>query len=231
MEGHTIGTHSEDHPLRFGQLSVEKIRHEIDWGISDVAAALGGARYLAPFFRIPGLARSDVLENELAARGLVVFSSDADADDWHRHIKPDQIIALAMGRLEALGKGILLLHHIPPWSVAELDASFVVRPGEFEATLRFKRRGESGIKAGAHRSCLETGRSMPRYFFTIHGQDRVADDPEGTYLPDEAAALSYTEYTIRELRKKSGYNDLALMMFVEDEARQTILALPFFPGC
>jgi hypothetical protein len=113
-EGHTIGTHSEDHPLRFGQLPVEKMRHEIDWGISDVGAALGGARYLAPFFRIPGLARSDVLESELAARGLIVFSSDTDADDWHRHIKPDQIIALAMHRLEAVGKGILLLHDIHP---------------------------------------------------------------------------------------------------------------------
>jgi hypothetical protein len=43
---------------------------------------------------------------------------------------------------------------------------------------------------------------MPRYFFTIQGQDRAADDPEGTYLPDAAAALSYAEYTIRELRKK-----------------------------
>ena len=119
-EGHTIGTHSEDHPLRFGQLPVKKIRHEIDWGISDVGAALGGARFLAPFFRIPGLARSDVLESELAARGLVVFSSDTDADDWHRHIKPDQIIALAMRRLEALGKGILLLHDIHPATAAAL---------------------------------------------------------------------------------------------------------------
>jgi hypothetical protein len=71
-----------------------------------------------------------------------------------------------------------------------------------------------------------------RYFFTIHGQDRVADDPEGTYLPDAAAALSYAEYTIRELRKKSGYkDDLSLMMFVKDEAQQTVLSLPFFPGC
>ena len=71
-----------------------------------------------------------------------------------------------------------------------------------------------------------------RYFFTIHGQERVADDPEGTYLPDEAAALSYAEYTIRELRKKSGYkDDLSLMMFVKDEAQQTVLSLPFFPGC
>jgi peptidoglycan/xylan/chitin deacetylase (PgdA/CDA1 family) len=119
-EGHTIGTHSEDHPLRFGQLPVKKIRHEIDLGISDVGAALGGVRYLAPFFRIPGLARSDVLESELAARRLVVFSSDADADDWHRHIKPDQIIELAMRRLEALGKGILLLHDIHPATAAAL---------------------------------------------------------------------------------------------------------------
>jgi peptidoglycan/xylan/chitin deacetylase (PgdA/CDA1 family) len=119
-EGHTIGTHSEDHPTRFGQMPVEKIRHEIDWGISDVSAALGDPKYLAPFFRIPGLARSDTVESELAARGLIVFSSDTVADDWHRHIKPAQIIALAMRRLEALGKGILLLHDIHPTTVAAL---------------------------------------------------------------------------------------------------------------
>ena len=119
-EGHTIGTHSERHPTHFGQLPVAKMRREIDSGISDVGAALGDPKYLAPFFRIPGLARSDLVESELAARGLTVFSSDADADDWHRHIKPDQIIALAMRRLEALGKGILLLHDIHPATVAAL---------------------------------------------------------------------------------------------------------------
>jgi peptidoglycan/xylan/chitin deacetylase (PgdA/CDA1 family) len=119
-EGHTIGTHSEDHPTRFGQLPVEKMRHEIDWGISDVSAALGDSKYLAPFFRIPGLARSDLVESELAARGLTVFSSDADADDWHHRISGKQIIALAMRRLEARGKGILLLHDIHPATVAAL---------------------------------------------------------------------------------------------------------------
>jgi hypothetical protein len=72
---------------------------------------------------------------------------------------------------------------------------------------------------------------VQRYFFTIRGRDRVEDDPDGTYLPDVAAALSYAEFTIRKLRKKSGYNDLALMMIVTDEARQTVLSLPFFPGC
>jgi peptidoglycan/xylan/chitin deacetylase (PgdA/CDA1 family) len=119
-EGHTIGTHSEDHPARFGQLPVEKMRREIDWGISDVSAALGDSKYLAPFFRIPGLARSDIVERELAARGLTVFSSDTDADDWHHRISSQQIIALAMRRLEAEGKGILLLHDIHPATVAAL---------------------------------------------------------------------------------------------------------------
>src|SRR3984957_19400035 len=64
-EGHTIGTHSEDHPMRFGEMPVERMRQEIDVGISDVSAALGDTKYLAPFFRIPGLDRSNTVEDEL----------------------------------------------------------------------------------------------------------------------------------------------------------------------
>jgi hypothetical protein len=71
---------------------------------------------------------------------------------------------------------------------------------------------------------------VPRYFFTIRGRDRVKDDPRGTSLPDFAAALFNAECKIRELRKVSGYNDPTLMMIVKDEAGQTILSLPFFPG-
>jgi peptidoglycan-N-acetylglucosamine deacetylase len=119
-EGHTIGTHSEDHPLRFDRISDEKVRWEIDAGIDNVSAALGDGGGLAPFFRIPGFGRTDVVEGELAARSLVVFSTDVVADDWHRHISPSQIIARAMSRLEAKGKGMLLLHDIHPWTVAAL---------------------------------------------------------------------------------------------------------------
>ena len=54
------------------------------------------------------------------ARGLSVFSSDTDADDWHHRISGPQIIALAMRRLEVRGKGILLLHDIHPATVAAL---------------------------------------------------------------------------------------------------------------
>ena len=82
--------------------------------------ALGDPKKLAPFFRIPSIARSNAVENELAARSLVVFSSDTVADDWHHRITWSKIIALAMSRLEARGKGILLLHDIHPATVAAL---------------------------------------------------------------------------------------------------------------
>ena len=56
---------------------------------------------------------------------------------------------------------------------------------------------------------------MPRYFFTIRRPGRVKDDPHGTNLPDVAAALSYAECKIVELRKESPYNDPALMMIIK----------------
>jgi hypothetical protein len=94
---------------------------QIDGGIASVGAALGDANDVAPFFRVPGLRTSSATENALAARGLVVFSSDADADDWFHHIKPTQIVARAMSRLEKKHhRGILLLHDIHPATVAAL---------------------------------------------------------------------------------------------------------------
>lgn len=119
-DGHTIGTHSEDHPSRFERLPLEKLQHEIDDGIAAVGAALGDSRDLAPFFRVPGLARTDTIERELAARSLAVFSSDTVADDWFHRIKASEIVRRAMSRLEARGKGILLLHDIHAVTVAAL---------------------------------------------------------------------------------------------------------------
>ena len=87
------------------------------------------SRYLAPFFRIPGLERSDLLESELAARGLIIFSADVVADDWHRDITPAKIVSLAMSRLEARGKGILLLHDIHPKTVAALPGLLATTQG------------------------------------------------------------------------------------------------------
>ncbi len=118
--GHTIGTHSQDHPLRFDKLSPEKLQWEIDDGIANVTAALGDPDEVAPFFRIPGLGRSELVESELTARSLITFSSDVVADDWFHHIKPADIISRAMSRLERHNGGILLLHDIHKTTAAAL---------------------------------------------------------------------------------------------------------------
>jgi len=109
--GHTVGTHSENHPTFFGKLPPERMAAEIDDGIAHVAAALGDPSQLAPFFRIPGLRRADAVEAYLGQRGIMTWSADFPADDWRR-ISPAQVVHFALSRLEAKGKGVLLLHDI-----------------------------------------------------------------------------------------------------------------------
>ena len=119
--GHTVGTHSQNHPIRFDRISGARIGDEIDDGIASVAAALGDAKALAPYFRIPGLGRTPAVEAHLKARSLVVWSSDTLADDW-RKISANQVLRLALSRLERKGKGVLLLHDIQPRMVLALPA-------------------------------------------------------------------------------------------------------------
>jgi peptidoglycan/xylan/chitin deacetylase (PgdA/CDA1 family) len=113
-EGHVIGTHSQSHPFAFGHMDSEHIAREVGGGIASVKAALGDPNALAPFFRIPGLARSHAVENYLAAQSITVWSADEVADDW-RGIGAREIVRLALHRIEAKGhRGVLLLHDIQP---------------------------------------------------------------------------------------------------------------------
>lgn len=113
--GHTIGTHSQHHPFSLGALGLPRITSEVKGGIASVQKAVGDARAVAPFFRIPGLARSQQAESFLASQRLTVWSADEVADDWHRGITPAQIVRKAMSRIEAKGhRGVLLLHDIHP---------------------------------------------------------------------------------------------------------------------
>jgi peptidoglycan/xylan/chitin deacetylase (PgdA/CDA1 family) len=109
--GHTIGTHTQNHPLRMNRMSIEQNKAEIDEGIASTAAALGDPAQVAPFLRIPGLLRSKEVEDYLTSKGIQTWSADFPADDWHR-ISPARVAQLAISRLEAKGRGILLLHDI-----------------------------------------------------------------------------------------------------------------------
>ncbi|WP_424630976.1 polysaccharide deacetylase family protein [Bradyrhizobium sp. SYSU BS000235] len=117
--GHSIGTHSQNHPFRFGDLPPERMTAEIEDAITNVGNALGDPTKVSPFFRIPGLRRANAVETYLGSRGIMTWSADFPADDW-RHITSAQVVHYALSRLEAKGKGILLLHDIQARTQAAL---------------------------------------------------------------------------------------------------------------
>ena len=84
--GHTVATHSQNHPTGMHRLPLDRSRQEIDDGIASVTAALGDGTAPAPFFRIPGLRTQRRRSRNLpASKGIQVWSADFPADDW-RHI-------------------------------------------------------------------------------------------------------------------------------------------------
>lgn len=119
--GHSVGTHTQNHPLTMNKMPIDQARKEIDDGIASVSGALGDPAQLSPFLRIPGLLRASAVEDYLASKGIQAWSADFPADDW-RHISSQKVHDLAMSRIAAKGKGILLLHDIQPRTVAALPA-------------------------------------------------------------------------------------------------------------
>jgi peptidoglycan/xylan/chitin deacetylase (PgdA/CDA1 family) len=118
-EGHTIANHSQNHPFTFHKMPVERAAHEIEQGFTSIRTALGNPEGVAPFFRFPGLLHQPAVESYLTQHDLMAWSVDVVADDW-THISSKEVVRRAINRLEARGKGILLLHDIQPATAAGL---------------------------------------------------------------------------------------------------------------
>jgi Polysaccharide deacetylase len=108
-EGHTVANHTQNHPIR--KMSATQAAREIEEGFASLREAIGDPQAVSPFFRIPGLLRQKSVEQYLAAHGDMTWSADFLADDWTR-IKDSEVARRAISRIEARGKGILLLHDI-----------------------------------------------------------------------------------------------------------------------
>ena len=118
--GHTIGTHSQNHPLSFHRMSVEQAEQEIDDGIAatrrrSASRARGGA--VLPDSRPAARRRGRGLSRHRRASrpGAPISPPTTGATS-----RPTRCSALAMSRLEAKGKGMLLLHDIQARTVAAL---------------------------------------------------------------------------------------------------------------
>lgn len=120
-EGHSIGSHSQSHPLNLSHMPPEAAWREIEDGIASVTKALGPGRAIAPFVRFPALNRTSDLELQSLASGLMVWSTDIYADDW-MHITPEEVARRPLERLAQAGKGVVLFHDIQARTVAAMPA-------------------------------------------------------------------------------------------------------------
>ena len=110
-EGHTIGHHTWLHRSLM-QIPPSETTEEIDRGISADEMALHGVATTiptTPFFRFPGFEMTPATLDLLQSRGIVVFGADLWANDWDP-MTPQQELKLITDRLNAVGRGIILLH-------------------------------------------------------------------------------------------------------------------------
>jgi peptidoglycan-N-acetylglucosamine deacetylase len=107
--GHTLANHTLSHPWTMRQRTTADGVREIAEGQDAIQQVTG--QKIAPFFRFPGFADTPDLLNELSRRGDSIWGTDLWASDWNK-MEPMQQLALLMGRLRKLKKGVILMHDV-----------------------------------------------------------------------------------------------------------------------
>jgi peptidoglycan/xylan/chitin deacetylase (PgdA/CDA1 family) len=107
--GHTVGTHTWSHAnLNSKKMTEQQAKDEIEKGFSAVKLALGTSP--APFFRFPELQHNPAAVAYLGTRNVAIFSCDLDSFDFRKTSTPAKVVDTVMGKLDKLGKGIILMH-------------------------------------------------------------------------------------------------------------------------
>jgi peptidoglycan/xylan/chitin deacetylase (PgdA/CDA1 family) len=132
-EGHTVAHHTYTHPqptLRYmgdaqaradilkGMITIERVVHGADFSAGE-PKDLSGLKLHAPFFRFPGFADTADLKAWFAANNVGIFSTDLWASDWIE-MTPQVELNLMMARLEAVKRGMILLHDNRAWTAEML---------------------------------------------------------------------------------------------------------------
>jgi peptidoglycan/xylan/chitin deacetylase (PgdA/CDA1 family) len=108
--GHTVGSHTWSHAdleaviKKGGQ---DAAIEEIEKGASAVRMMAGAP--IAPFFRFPDLRHPPEMLTYLGGRNIASFSTDIDSFDF-KIKKPEELTRSLIGKLNKLGKGLVLMH-------------------------------------------------------------------------------------------------------------------------
>ncbi len=118
--GHTVGSHTWSHAdlqaaMKKGGL--DAARDEMEKGAS--AVHLMADAPIAPFFRFPDLRHPPEMMTYLGGRNVGTFSTDIDSFDF-KIKKPEELLKSLTGKLQKLGKGIILMHDFQKVTATEL---------------------------------------------------------------------------------------------------------------
>jgi peptidoglycan/xylan/chitin deacetylase (PgdA/CDA1 family) len=108
--GHTIGSHTWSHldlQVVLKKSGQDAAIEEIEKGASAVRMMAGAP--MAPFFRFPDLRHPPEMLTYLGGRNIASFSTDIDSFDF-KIKRPDELVRSLTGKLNKLGKGIILMH-------------------------------------------------------------------------------------------------------------------------
>jgi peptidoglycan/xylan/chitin deacetylase (PgdA/CDA1 family) len=108
--GHTVGNHTWSHQdlqAVMKKSGEDAAIEEIEKGASAVRMMAGAPT--APFFRFPDLRHPPEMLTYLGGRNIASFSTDIDSFDF-KIKRPDELVRSLIGKLNKLGKGIILMH-------------------------------------------------------------------------------------------------------------------------
>jgi peptidoglycan/xylan/chitin deacetylase (PgdA/CDA1 family) len=122
-EGHTIGHHSNTHPMTLGKMNEQRALDDMEKGFKAVDLAAHQTNFNAPatpFFRYPGFGDSNNLNEYLKKRQIAVFGAEIWIYDWLEMTR-DQQLFVALKQIEKHKKGIVLFHDTRAQMVNMLD--------------------------------------------------------------------------------------------------------------
>ncbi len=114
-EGHVLANHTVNHKF-LPKLSEERLDHEIDDSRTILEAA---SKQKVALFRPPYGARSEAVDLAIENRKLMAYLWNVDSLDWADPV-PSSIADRVVQQVEALKRGVILMHDVHPQSAEAL---------------------------------------------------------------------------------------------------------------
>lgn len=235
-EGHTIGTHTQSHPL-LTKRNNDGVAAEVRRGIASAEAALEGSGHeLSNFFRYPYLARSKRTDKIVKSFGLVGFHMNIDSWDW-KDQTPEEMLQTTLRRTRGEGSGIVLFHDIQEKTAVALpkylrilrqEGYKIVHLVPGDSTFNYRQDLASRVPTPLVRPAFtpdaQSGAIVPASIDSAAVTESVTDNPAVALTSpagaDDTLPLSSPDRSIAESNRKNAADRLRALALKKEKEEQ-----------